>query len=102
MTDVTVRWAGPSDAASGSTYKVERTLDNSSWTTLAASQAATAPYASDSTTLATNASYGASSVGPAGLLVHDLATDQIGDRVAQVNRRHQQLAIVPLLGVAVR
>lgn len=62
MTDVTVRWAGPSDAASGSTYKVERTLDNSSWTTLAPTQAATAPYASDLTTLATNATYGASSV----------------------------------------
>ncbi len=62
MTNVTVRWAGPSDAANGSTYKIERTLDNSSWTTLAATQAATSPYASDLTTLASNASYGATSV----------------------------------------
>jgi hypothetical protein len=62
MTDVTVRWAGPSDATIGSTYKVERTLDNSSWVTVAASQAATAPYVSDGSTLASNAAYGASSV----------------------------------------
>lgn len=62
MADVTVRWAGPSDATISSTYKVERTLDNSAWTVLAASQAATAPYASDFSTLANNATYGATSV----------------------------------------
>jgi hypothetical protein len=40
--DVTIRWAGPSDAAAASRYKVERTLDNSAWSTLAAAQAALA------------------------------------------------------------
>ena len=62
MTSITVRWAGPFDAVSGSTYKIERTSNNVDWTTLAASQAATSPYAADSTTLASNASYGAASV----------------------------------------
>lgn len=58
MADITIRWAGAPDAASGSTYKVERTTDNASWSTLAATQAATAPYAADETTLDGNASYG--------------------------------------------
>lgn len=62
MTALTIRWAGPADAVAGSTYKIERTLDNENWTTLAASQAATSPYAADSTTLASNAAYGAASV----------------------------------------
>lgn len=51
MTDVTIRWAGPSDATSGSTYKIERTYDMSSYTTLDATQASTSPYASVTTTL---------------------------------------------------
>lgn len=44
--DIVARWAGPADAAGGDTYLVERTLDWVSWSTLAAAQAATAPYAS--------------------------------------------------------
>lgn len=62
MTDVVVRWGGPADATSGSTYKVERTLDNSAWTTLAAAQAASSPYASVSGTLNGDAAYGATSI----------------------------------------
>lgn len=60
--DITIRWGGPSDATSSSTYKVERTLDWTSFSTLAASQAATSPYASITGALASNASYGATSV----------------------------------------
>lgn len=62
MTSTTLRWAGPADAASGSTYKIERTTDNVSWTTVAASQAATSPYVSHASTLAGNTAVGASSV----------------------------------------
>lgn len=62
MTAITVRWAGPSDAGSGSTYKIERTLDGSAWTTLAASQAATSPYASPSSTLSADTAYGSTTV----------------------------------------
>lgn len=62
MTSITLRWAGPADAAAGSTYKIERTLANSSWTELAAAQAATSPYASKTNTLAGNTAYGAASV----------------------------------------
>jgi hypothetical protein len=58
----TIRWAGPSDAVSGSTYKIERTIDNVSWSVLAAGQAATSPYASHASSLGSNASYGATSV----------------------------------------
>jgi len=60
--DITIRWGGPSDATSGSTYKIERTLDWTSWSTLAAAQAATSPYISVTGALASNASYGATSV----------------------------------------
>lgn len=62
MTSITLRWAGPADAAAGSTYKIETTVDNSSWTELAAAQAATSPYASPANTLAGNTTYGATSV----------------------------------------
>jgi hypothetical protein len=62
MASVTVRWAGPADATSGSTYKIERTLDNASWSTLAAAQAATSPYVSVSNTLASNAAFGAATI----------------------------------------
>lgn len=62
MTDVIVRWAGPSDTASGSTYKIERTLDNTTWTTLVASQAATTPYASLTDTISGNVTYGTTSI----------------------------------------
>lgn len=58
----TIRWAGPTDATSGSTYKIERSLDNVSWSVLVADQAATSPYASPISSLASNASYGATSV----------------------------------------
>ncbi len=57
--DITLRWAGPTDAASGSTYKIERTLDYTTWSELAAAQAATAPYASVSALLGADADYGA-------------------------------------------
>lgn len=60
--NITVRWSGSADATSGSTYKIERTLDNSAWTTLAASQPATAPYASVTGALAENTDYGATSI----------------------------------------
>lgn len=59
---ITVRWGGPSDATSGSTYRIERTLDWDTWTELAAAQAATAPYVSVSNTLAGSTAHGATSV----------------------------------------
>lgn len=62
MTTIVVRWAGPADATDASTYKIEGTVDNSSWTLLDAAQAATSPYASVSNTLAGNTAYGATSV----------------------------------------
>lgn len=60
--DVTIRWSGPSDATAASTYKIERTLDNSSWTTLAAAQAATSPYKSVFSALNGNHVYGVATV----------------------------------------
>lgn len=60
--DITVRWAGPSDAGASSTYKVERTLNNSAWTTLAASQAATSPYVSPASTLSGSHAHGVATV----------------------------------------
>jgi hypothetical protein len=60
--NITVRWGGPSDATSGSTYKIERSLNLADWTTLAASQAATTPYVSPSSTLAEDVDYGATTV----------------------------------------
>lgn len=62
MTDVTIRWAGPADAAAASTYKIERTLNNVSWTTLDAAQAATSPYVSVSSTLDGDHDYGVTTV----------------------------------------
>lgn len=62
MTDITVRWAGPADASSSSTYKIERTLNNADWTTLAAAQAATSPYASVSSTLDGDHAYGVATI----------------------------------------
>jgi hypothetical protein len=59
---VTIRWAGPSDATVDSTYKIEHTLDNSAWSTLAATQAATSPYVSVSSTLNGNFAYGVATV----------------------------------------
>lgn len=57
--NITLRWAGPSDAASGSRYKVERALaDFDTWVTLAAAQAATSLYVSLTATLAAEANYG--------------------------------------------
>lgn len=60
--NITVRWGGPSDATSGSTYEVERSLDLSTWTELAAAQAATSPYASPTGALAETTAYGATAV----------------------------------------
>lgn len=61
MADVVVRWAGPSDATASSTYEVEVNT-GSGWSTLAAAQASTSPYASVNNTLASNTSYGAATV----------------------------------------
>lgn len=59
MTNITVRWAGPSTSVSTDGYRIERALvDLETWTTLDANQAATAPYASPSNTLASNTSFG--------------------------------------------
>lgn len=58
---IVVRWAGVG-AASGSTYKVERTLDWDTWTELAAAQAATSPYVSPVSALAGDVAHGAASV----------------------------------------
>ncbi len=55
---IVVRWAGPADATSGSRYRVERALDSWSFTELAAAQAAASPYVSPSGVLASNATYG--------------------------------------------
>lgn len=59
---ITVRWAGPSDADSSSTYKVERTLDWETWTELAADQASTSPYVSVSGALDGDHSYGSTTI----------------------------------------
>lgn len=60
--DITLYWAGAPDADAQSTYKIRRSFDLNTWTTLAASQAATSPYAAPATTLATTATYGATSL----------------------------------------
>lgn len=60
--DITVRWAGASDAAAGSTYKVERSVDFTSWTQLAAAQAATSGYVTKQSTLVGNTAWGATSI----------------------------------------
>jgi hypothetical protein len=62
MTTITIRWAGPSDAAITSTYKIERTVNNVDWTSLAATQASTAPYVSVSNTLSGNVDYAATTI----------------------------------------
>ena len=66
--DITVTWAGPSDATAGSSYKVEYSFDLTNWTTLAAGQAATAPYASPRATLANPAAYGATTLDLSGIV----------------------------------
>lgn len=60
--NVTVIWAGAADAGAGSLYRVRRTYDFSTWTELAASQAATSPYAATPGVLAAQASYGDTTV----------------------------------------
>lgn len=62
MADITERWAGAADAGSGSTYKVEYTLDNVNWIVADAAQAATSPYIPVTSTLSSNHAYGATSV----------------------------------------
>lgn len=59
---ITIRWAGPSDAGNGSTYKIERTTDNVSWSELDADQAATSPYVSPTAVLDGDLAYGATSI----------------------------------------
>jgi hypothetical protein len=59
---ITVRWAGPSDATSGSAYRVERSLDMATWSELAAAQAATSPYVSVTGTLNGAATYGSTTI----------------------------------------
>lgn len=60
--EITIRWAGPSDATSDSYYRIERTLDWSSWTELVATKMATEPYSSPFSVLASNTTYGATSI----------------------------------------
>ena len=55
---ITPRWAGPADAGATSTYKIEYTWNGGEWTELASEQAATSPYVSPSSTLASNATRG--------------------------------------------
>lgn len=55
---ITMRWAGAPDAASGSRYRVERSLDFETWSELAAAQAATSPYAAPTAVLSGDHSYG--------------------------------------------
>lgn len=62
MADLTVRWAGAADAASGSTYKIESSVNNVDWTVAAATQAATAPYTPITGALVGNTDYGATSI----------------------------------------
>lgn len=59
---IVLRWGGPASAASGSRYRIERTLDWATWTELAAAQAATSPYASKTAALASDVDYGAATV----------------------------------------
>jgi hypothetical protein len=58
MADITIRWAGASDATGGSSYQIERTLDFETWTELAGAQAATAPYAAVLSLLNGDLTYG--------------------------------------------
>lgn len=58
MPDITVRWSGPEDAGEDSAYLIERTLDNLTWTVLAAEQAATSPYSSPASALAADTDFG--------------------------------------------
>lgn len=59
---ITARWAGPADANSGSTYKVEDCGNGTDYNVVEASLASSSPYASPSTPLASNAAYGAISL----------------------------------------
>jgi hypothetical protein len=59
--DISIYWAGR--AETGSTYRIERaTVDLDTWTLLAASRSATAPYTSPESTIAGNVSHGAATV----------------------------------------
>jgi hypothetical protein len=58
---IVLRWAGPSDATSGSSYKVERTVDYDTWTTVV-DQVATAPYVSPISTLDADTAYGSTTI----------------------------------------
>ena len=59
---ITLRWVGAADAAAGSTYKIERCTDGSTWSTLAVNQAATAPYTPVSGQLGSNLTYGGDTI----------------------------------------
>ncbi len=58
MTDITIRWAGPSDATGDSVYVIERTYNMDDFDTLDDTQAATSPYVSPSNTLDGAHTYG--------------------------------------------
>lgn len=61
--DVVLRWSGPADVGNTSdTYRIETNTTGVEWNIAEASQAATSPYVSPSTALASNASYGATSL----------------------------------------
>lgn len=74
--DITVRWAGASDATASSVYKIERSTDWTTWTLLAAAQAATSPYAAIESALAENVAFGAASISLTD--VSDFATSGYG------------------------
>jgi len=60
---ITVPWGGPADCSASSNFKIERTLDGTTWSILAASQTAASPYISPSALLSENVAYNSSSVG---------------------------------------
>lgn len=63
---IAIPWGGPADCSASSNFKVERTLDGTTWNVLAASQAAASPYISPSALLSENAAYNSSSVALSG------------------------------------
>ena len=61
--NITPRWGGPLDCSASSSFLIERTINGTSWTTLAASQAAASPYNAPSAVLTENVNYLATSIG---------------------------------------
>jgi hypothetical protein len=61
VTSIVVRWAAPASATESSLYRIERSLDGEIWVELGV-QNATPPYASPSSTLYDNVTYGAPTI----------------------------------------